>query len=326
MVTTKRRDRSIERTVRMTTALVSCLNRRVADAALLVLFASLVVGGAACGSPSEPSKQPSPPPVNNPPPTITSLTVGAARVEAGNDVAVTAVVEDAEVPIDQLTYDWSATPANGTFSGTGRQVTWKAPFLQPPSLYTLTLKVTEKYMSSGVQKENSATASGQVHYNDSYREINIISMRFLTELFPNFSVTAQQAVQDFSDSTNRQSDGSVCADEKARELTDIANNRINFHILSGTYTNVSINLNGDKTFADVLGTCVFEDIPQEVANPYFGRKERVTGVCHLTAVYEKWNWFLCKSNFAGTGTMPENVRYRVPGQIVDLRDLPQRVR
>jgi hypothetical protein len=316
MVTTKRRDRRIERTVRITTAPVSGFDRRVADAALLVLFASLVVGGAACGSPSEPSKQPSPPPVNNTPPTITSLTVGAARVEAGDDAVVTAVVADAETPIDQLTYDWSATPANGTFSGTGRQVKWKAPFLQPPNLYSLTLKVTEKYMSSGVQKENAATASGQVHYNDSYREINIISMRFLTELFPNFSVTAQQAVQDFSDSTNRQPDGSTCAKGKADELSDITNNRINFHILSGTYINVSITLNSDKTFADVRGTCMFEDIPQEVANPYFGKKEKVSGTCHLTAAYENWNWFLCGSHFDPPyNVAPAQLRFRVPGRI-----------
>jgi hypothetical protein len=278
----------------------------------------LVLVAVGCGSPSAPEKPPTQPPATNTPPTISSVTVGTARVEAGDDVAVTAVVEDTETPVDQLTYDWSSAPANGTFAGTGRQVRWKAPFLQPPSLYTLTLKVTEKYTSGGVAKENTASANGQVHYNDSYHEINTISMRFLTELFPNFSVTPQQAVQDFSDSTNRQPDGSTCAVERDMELNQIANNRVDFHILSGTYTNVSINLNGDKTFADVFGTCVFEDIPQDPTNQYFGRRERVTGICHLTAVYEKWNWFLCKSNFAWTGTMPENLNYRVPGRIVDL--------
>jgi hypothetical protein len=185
------------------------------------------------------------------------------------------------------------------------------------NLYALTLKVTEKYMSSGVARENTVSASGQVHYNDSYREINIISMRFLTELFPNFSVTAQQAVQDFSDSTTLQPDGTTCAKEKDMEFNQIANNRVKFHILSGTYTNVSITLNSDKTFADVRGTCMFEDIPQEVANPYYGRKKRVSGTCHLTAVYENWNWFLCASYFEPPyNVSPAQWRYRVPGRIL----------
>jgi hypothetical protein len=131
MVTKKRHDRSIEHRIRTTTAVVSGLSRTVADAALFGLFASLVLSAIACGSPSAPSQPPPPPSVNNTPPTITSFTLGAVRVEAGDDVDVTAVVADAETPIDQLTYDWSATPANGTFSGTGRQVRWKAPFLQP---------------------------------------------------------------------------------------------------------------------------------------------------------------------------------------------------
>jgi hypothetical protein len=60
---------------------------------------------------------------------------------------------------------------------------------------------------------------------------------------------------------------------------------------------------------------VFVDIPQDPKNPFYGRQERVTGTCHLTAVYEPWKWLLCKSNFAGISIGPAD-RYRVPGPIV----------
>ena len=55
----------------------------------------------------------------------------------------------------------------------------------------------------------------------------------------------------------------------------MANNRINFQILSGTYTNVSVTPNGDRTFADVSGTCVFQDIPLDASDPFYGKSARV---------------------------------------------------
>ena len=158
------------------------------------------------------------------------------------------------------------------------------------SLYTEDL-ITEKYTSAGQPKENSVSSTVQVHYNDSPKEIMAISMRFITELFPTSTIPAQQAVADFSDSCS----------EKASEFNDVANNRINFQILSGTYTNVSVTPNGDRTFADVSGTCVFKDIPKDPKNPNVGKAETVTGICRLTAIYENWKWWLCSSRFEGIG-------------------------
>jgi hypothetical protein len=129
-------------------------------------------------------------------------------------------------------------------------------------------------------------------------------------LFPNFSVPAQEAVQDFSD--NRQ----LCPTGKAKEFNDVANNRVNFHILSGTYTALSIDLNQDKTSADVRGRCVFRDIPLDPMNPYYGKPEAVSGTCHLTSVYDNWTWHLCESSFEPPyGMTLESLRYRVPGRI-----------
>jgi hypothetical protein len=252
----------------------------------------------------------SPPAPFNNPPAITSLTLSSPRVEAGEDLQVTAVVEDMETPVDQLTYDWSATPVSGVFSGRGRQIRWTAPasLQTTPDLYTLRLVVTEKYTERGQARKNTVSSSVPVHYNDSRRDIGKISLRFLTELFPDYSVPAAAAVQDFSDSCGG----------KAREFSDVANNRVNFHILSGSYTGISIDLNKDKTFADVRGACVFRDIPMDPGNPYYGRREAVSGTCHLTTIYEDWKWLLCESSFEPPYDVTvEGLRYRVPGRIIE---------
>ena len=247
------------------------------------------------------------PVVRNDAPVIASITVSSPRVEADQAVVATAFVSDAETPLDQLTYQWSATPVEGTFTGSGPIATWRAPRQQAtPDLYTLKLLITEKYTSAGQPKENSVSSTVQVHYNDSPKEILTLSMRFITELFPTSTIPAQQAVADFSDSCS----------EKASEYNDVANNRINFQILSGTYTNVSVTPNGDRTFADVSGTCVFRDIPKDPKNPNVGKTETVTGICRLTAIYENWKWWLCSSRFEGIGVTINSLRYRVPGRIV----------
>jgi hypothetical protein len=287
------------------------LKERRASVYLVCLMAGLVASGCS-GSPTGPKPppptiEPPPPPKPNEVPIITSMAIANTRVDADAEVSVSAVVEDAETPIEQLTYQWSAAPANGEFIGQGRQVRWRAPRQQKtPDLYTLTLLVTEKYTAAGQPAEHKASKTIEVRYNDSPAEVMRISKRFLTELFANFSVSPQEAVQDFADS---------CPD-KANELSDIANNRKNFQILSGTYENVVIDFNPAKTSADVNGVCTFVDIPQLPSDPNFNRRQTVTGICSLTAIYENWRWFLCSSRFRGTGTTPNQLRYRVPGQIV----------
>src|SRR5205085_9676256 len=155
------------------------------------------------------------------------------RVEADDEVVVTAYVRDAETPLDQLAYGWTAAPANGTFIGTGPQVRWRAPHLQPtPDLYTLTLSITEKYTQNGGGGENKVSRTAQVHYNDSYRKIYKLTSDFLTD-FGNFSVRPQQTVRNFSDSCQG----------KVAELHDVQDNRANYHILAATFTIARIDLN-----------------------------------------------------------------------------------
>ena len=294
----------------------SCLQIR--RSAVVTLLLTVLAWTSACGpkTPAAPSPTPVPTPTPTPTPTpapnadpvIVSLTSASPRVEADADLALTAVVTDAETPLDQLTYQWSATPAKGEFIGTGAQVRWRAPHGEKtPDSYSLKLTVIEKYTSGGQPAQHEVSKSIDVHYNDSNAEIMRISMRFLTELFPDFSVTPQAAVQDFSDNCSG----------KSAELSDVTNNRINFHILSGTYNNVAVDLNATKSSADVNGRCTFIDIPTNPTNPSYGRRESVSGICTLTTVYENWTWYLCTSSFRGLGTTPLNeLRFRVPGQIV----------
>jgi len=264
------------------------------------LVACMLAAGAAlvairCTSTVSPSGT-QPPPVTNTPPTIQSLTADAPRVEAGQNVALTAVVQDAETPVNQLTYTWSASPIGGTFTSTGAQATWRAPNMAAtPNVYTLTLTVTERYTSGGVQRENNASSSVQVHYNDSIAEITTLSMDFLTD-FATYSVSPEQCVRNFSDS----------CPGKAAELSDVEVNREKFQILDGTFSVTSVTLNGDRSMADVTAPCTFRDIVKAT-----GVHEVVTGTCLLTSVYENWRWWLCDSNFEWQGTTTSSLRQRL---------------
>ena len=65
-------------------------------------------------------------------PVIESLSIQGARMnepadfaDLGEDVVVTAVVRDAETPVDKLQFGWKSVA--GVFSGTGSSVRWRAP-------------------------------------------------------------------------------------------------------------------------------------------------------------------------------------------------------
>src|SRR4029079_14719254 len=129
--------------------------------------------GAACSEtptsprtvPSTPTPDPPPPPRPNTPPVINSLVTSSVRAEAEQDVTLTASVQDAETPVDQLIFGWSATPLAGTFTGTGAQVRWRAPHQQKsPDTYTVKLDVTERYTSGTQTLQNEVSKSIDLHY------------------------------------------------------------------------------------------------------------------------------------------------------------------
>src|SRR5512143_692425 len=84
---------------------------------------AFVITAACSGNPtqptaSSPAQSPITPPMIRTAPAITSLSI-SPRVEADDDVSLTATVEDADTPLDLLQYEWSVAPSEGTFIGKG---------------------------------------------------------------------------------------------------------------------------------------------------------------------------------------------------------------
>ena len=94
-----------------------------------------------------------PTPTTNTPPVIKSIAAKGTRpnepaqfADLDDEIAITATVEDAETPISQLTFEWTAP--TGTLTGQGASVTWKAPAqFTTPAPVTISLVVTEKYQT-----------------------------------------------------------------------------------------------------------------------------------------------------------------------------------
>lgn len=263
--------------------------------ALLLAAVTMFGIAIACGGPTTPSGgttppvvvPPTPPPTPNNAPTITAVTLSSPRVEADQEITVTATVTDDVTPVGQLTYEWSAGPVSGAFTGSGAQVRWRAPHGQPtPGVYTLTLTVTENYTESGVARQNKATAAAQVRYNDSYAEVSRLSIDFLKD-FGTYTTSPEQCVRNFSDNCRG----------KADELSDIRANRVNFQIQSAALGTPAILFDGKLGFANSDLPCTFVSIQKAT-----GKTETATGTCLLTAVYEDFKWFLCDSHFIGTNS------------------------
>lgn len=274
------------------------------------LGAAVVSITCSTSTPTGPTPPPPPPVVINTPPAIAEVRIGGPRVDANQEVEVTASVQDAETPLDQLIYAWSASPANGTFTGNGPLARWRAPGQQKtPDIYTLTLTVTEKYMSAGQAQENRVSSSVTVHYNDSVAEVNALAVQFYKD-FGTYEASATECVRNFSDN-------GTCASEKQAELEQIqANrNRRDYRIVGSTL-NMTPNITVDSrmTGATFLQSCTFDDV-----STVNGKHTLTTGDCLLTAVYENWRWWLCRSNFLnGMATESSSLKLRVPGRVIQL--------
>ena len=276
------------------------------------LAVALSMSVAACGGGST---TPTPPATTNAPPVVQSVTAASARVEAGEEVQLTAVVTDAETPVANLTYVWSASPSAGTIVGTGASVRWRAPKpATTPDTYTLTLTVTETYGSGSSQRTNQATGSTQVRYHDSPAEIQGLVTKFLTD-FSTDTVTADAAVVNFSDSTTPRTFyptgvSGTCAAQKAEERLDVQDVRNKLHsIPPPTLGSPTITFNVDRTFADpVLVGCTFRNtnLNSSIENP------PTSGTCVLSAAYESSRWWLCRSNFQPGGSSAIRPSWFVP--------------
>lgn len=290
--------------------------RRVLPAVFVACVAALIA--AACGSGPSPAPSPAPggggnaggnggqpPPVVNTAPQIKSITFSNTRVEAGTPVTITAVAEDAETPIANLEFRWSAD--TGTFSGNKAVVTWTpGTDAKTPADYVVTLTVVETFTSAGLTLENKATSTATAHVNNSPKELAELSVRFLTD-FATSSVPPSKCVSEFSDSCRGKKD----------EFNDIDDNRHDFLIVGSTIRHTSLTIAPSQTTATVHTFCSFtsriittqprDESCQNGACP-LNSEGTATGDCWTTNVYEGGRWWLCESHFTSKSTLSPMMR------------------
>jgi len=236
----------------------------------------------------------------NPPPVITALVAQSARTNApsnfadlGEEIVVTATVQDAETPVSKLVFEWSAD--GGTFTGTGALVRWRAPTgITTPAQNKLTVKVTEPL--DGAPQSVSSTVTVRVH--NSIKEITDISVQFLLD-FSDQKNSPEYVVRNFY---------TGCAG-RAEELIDVTNNRLYYTITSykiGTPTSATVNFGGTCPYQNKKGVdgCVQTPAEWKAIDKRTGLSETSIGTDQTTAVYRESRWWLCDSNFDGTTTRP----------------------
>lgn len=241
-------------------------------------------------------------------PVIVSLGVQGTRPEQppnfadlGEEVVLTAVVQDAETPVSQLEFEWSAD--GGTFTGSGPIVRWRAPDgVVVPLQIRINLKVTEIIAAMGAGATataitQSVTASTTAWVHDSLKEIRAISDQFLID-FSTSSLSPAYVVRNFWDGCSG----------KAAELSDVQNNRDRYQINSykiATPTYMVVAFKGTCRFRARRGdACVETPVEWKSTDKTTGKTETATGMDQTVAVYRNAKWWLCDSDFDGVVTNP----------------------
>ncbi|HUR20662.1 MAG TPA: hypothetical protein VMZ90_07630 [Vicinamibacterales bacterium] len=238
-----------------------------------------------CGT-STPVSPTTPPTVKTTtPPVIKSITAPTARVETEQNVTITAVVEDKETPLNNLSYLWTANA--GTITGTGPVVTWRHPAgLKAGVDVVITLTVVDKHKEVEnnviVEREYRVVAqAAPFRVHDSVAEVKELARKFLVDLFGNTSVAPQACLVDFAD---------VCAQGRSDELADIIEHRKLVVLTSAQVMNQRAQFAGPNA-----GTV-------HSAMLYTGRTPptslRISSDCHdfaITVVYVGNRWWICES-------------------------------
>jgi hypothetical protein len=248
-----------------------------------------------------------PSPSNNQPPVISGITSRGSRpnepsnfADLDETITVTATAIDAETPADQLTYEWS--PDAGTISGTGRQVTWRAPAqANTPALIRIALAVIETYQTVDAQglpvrAQHRVTGTFDVRLHASAKEVRDLAVEFLLE-FSQQRNSPQQIVRNFSDSCRG----------KAEELHDVQVNQDEKTINSYS---VEPNPPVDIAFGGVCrnrgrvgDACAYVPVRWQSTVKASGKPELAVGNDQVNAIYESSRWRLCDSDFIGTTTL-----------------------
>ncbi len=283
--------------------------------AFVVLTAALL---SACSGSSPTTPTPPPTGGGTPPqnavPSIDTITAQGRRTrqparfaDLRETIDVAATVRDSETSIDELVYQWSATA--GTFTGSGRNVTWTAPeSATTPGSVTITLKVIENYGHPGQAKNFSHEVTGTqtIALHDSAREVGDMSRQFLID----FSTTSLKDWQVVMRNFNR----AVCPrpSEYDDERVSVIDHYTNFtmHAFDVGPATVAINFGGSCSVpGDQLpgDACVTSRVMWDSTGPR-GRSS-TRGIDYLSAVYAAADrrWWLCSSRYGADSTL--GVRY-----------------
>jgi hypothetical protein len=233
-------------------------------------------------------------------PVITSVTAQGSRpnepknfADLNEEVAVTAVVDDPDTPADRLTFEWSAEA--GTFSGTGANVTWKAPGdVSTPKAIVLTVKVSDP-------GSNSTTGTATLSLHNSVKEVGDLSRQFLLD-FSESKNTAAFVVRNFTKSPR-------CEADRDEEFNEVDANRNTYRITSSNIGPATVKVqfaslpcsyvprDGDAC-ASVPSTWDSVCAPGVTCTP-----GRTQGIDYVTAVFEGTEWKLCASYFQSGGSV-----------------------
>lgn len=247
----------------------------------------LVVLAGACSGPTTPPPPPDPGPATAP--VIRAITVPTSRVEAGQDIAITATVEDAETPLTQLTFQWAASA--GTITGSGTTATWRMPEGITAGVdVTITLIVIDTYNTivnnQLVQRQFSVPGtSAPFRVHDSEAETMELGRKFLVDLFGNSSVPPEACMVDFSDTCATADNG------KIDELQQIVEHRQGYVVISADVLTQRVAWRR-ADFGSVHTTMLYRDRP--INSPLIGT---TCGDFEVTVVYVGNRWWICQSFF-----------------------------
>lgn len=206
------------------------------------------------------------------------------------DVAITAVVEDAETPLTQLAYQW--TTSAGTITGNGTSATWRMPSGLTSGVDVLIkLTVVDTYdaiVNNVVVKQqfDVTKTSEAFRVHDSVAEVKALAKKFLVDLFGNSNVPAQACMVDFAD---------VCAnfpEGKNSELQQIVDHRDDYVVISAQILNqgvVFFGANAGSVHSATMYVDQRKDDPKFIGN--------TCGDFELTMVYVGNRWWICESYF-----------------------------
>jgi hypothetical protein len=261
---------------------------------LVLLVASLAACDNADDSPvAPPGDGVNVQPVHNAPPVISAIAVDVSdRAEVNQDIDVTATVTDAETPVANLQFIWTANA--GTFTGSGPSVKWRLPkgTAATPINVTISLEVVEHYADVN-SKGDPITSTNDVKKSatpfpahDSVAELSDMTIKFLVDYFGHSEVSPDACLVDFWDGCSG----------KDMEHSDIVNNRKMLTIQSAEAHVDSVTFEDDND-ADIVAPCTFKDTLIST-----GKSGVSEGDCVLTGVFESGRWWLCKSGFNGERT------------------------